>query len=464
MRPETLRLHRGLSAVEYFTFGFGTMVGVGWVVLMDDWLARGGPAGALLGFVAGGLLLLPVARTYGRMVVRIQDAGAEIAYTEGVFPPAVGFAAAWTMVLAYAIVCPWEAVAVGNLLARLFPAMNEAPLYTIAGKAITAPRLVAGLLLTAVVAAVNTVGIRISGIFQNVLTFGLLALFAAFTGLGLLRGDPHRLEPLFARPGTGGAVLSVLLVLQIVPYFLTGFESIGKESEEARKGFDPKGFERLIPLALVSGILFYASIILAVTLVFPWRELVEGHLGTEAAFERAFSSRAIARVILFAALLSLIKIFNGNFVASTRLLFGIGRRGLVHPWLARVHPRFGTPVLAVALMAGLTAAAAFLGDALLVPVTEVGSLAVAVGWLATCAAFLFHERRAPSAPPSGFPRGAVLEASAGAAVSAAIVLMKILPAVPGSFSRSEWIAFAFWCGLGALFWATRPRKSVVGRR
>jgi amino acid transporter len=166
-RQGSSHLHRGLSAVEYFTFGFGTMVGVGWVVLMDDWLARGGPAGALLGFVAGGLLLFPVARTYGRMVVRIQDAGAEIAYTEGVFPPPVGFAAAWTMVLAYAIVCPWEAVAVGNLLARLFPAMNEVPLYTVAGKAITAPRLLAGLLLTGVVAAVNTVGIRISGISRT---------------------------------------------------------------------------------------------------------------------------------------------------------------------------------------------------------------------------------------------------------------------------------------------------------
>jgi amino acid transporter len=147
-------------------------------------------------------------------------------------------------------------------------------------------------------------------------------------------------------------------------------------------------------------------------------------------------------------------------VASTRLLFGIGRRGLVHPWLARVHPRFGTPTLAVVLMTVLTAVAAFLGDALLVPVTEVGSLAVAVGWLATCAAFLFHERRDPA---HGSSRGAVLEASAGAAVSAAIVVMKVLPAVPGSFSRSEWIAFAFWCGLGALFWGTRPRAEAARR-
>ena len=35
------RLHGSLSTVEYFTFGFGTMIGVGWLVLMDDWLTRG---------------------------------------------------------------------------------------------------------------------------------------------------------------------------------------------------------------------------------------------------------------------------------------------------------------------------------------------------------------------------------------------------------------------------------------
>src|SRR5213595_2120994 len=36
--PERERLHGSLSTVEYFTFGFGTMIGVGWLVLMDDWL------------------------------------------------------------------------------------------------------------------------------------------------------------------------------------------------------------------------------------------------------------------------------------------------------------------------------------------------------------------------------------------------------------------------------------------
>jgi amino acid permease len=55
------------------------MVGVGWLVIMDDWLARGGPAGAMLGFFGVALLLVPIAITYGRLVRAIPDAGAEIA-------------------------------------------------------------------------------------------------------------------------------------------------------------------------------------------------------------------------------------------------------------------------------------------------------------------------------------------------------------------------------------------------
>jgi APA family basic amino acid/polyamine antiporter len=451
MKSEPGKLNRTLTVVEYFTFGFGTMVGVGWVVLIDDWLSRGGPGGAMLGFLAGGLLLLPVALTYGRLVREIPDAGSEIAYAEGVFPRSVSFAAAWTMVLAYAIVCPWEAVAIGNLLARVFPGMNSLPLYALAGKTIYAPRLAAGLVLTAAIAAVNLRGMRVSGLFQDVATFGLLAIFALFTALGFLKGDASNWQPLFARPGAAGAWLSVFLVLQIVPYFMTGFESVGKGSEEARPGFDGRHFGRAILLAAGVGCLFYVTIVAVVSFVFPWKELVAGHLGTEAAFEKAFGSRVLARVIVFAAFLSLLKIFNGNFVASTRLLFGIGRRGLVHPALARVDAAHGTPRNAIFLMALLTGAAALLGDAILVPVTEVGSLAVGVGWLSACAAFLARARR-PGSTASAGDRGV---AAFGAAVAAAIVAMKIVPSVPGSFTRAEWIAFGLWSALGVLFWSGR---------
>ncbi len=415
------KLRGGLSTIEYFTFGFGTMIGVGWVVLMDDWLARGGPGGGMLGFLVGGLLLFPIAHTYGRMVQRIRDAGAEIAYTEGVFSPIVSFSAGWTMILSYAIVCPWEAVATGNLLARVFPALNSYQLYTVAGSPIYAPRLLVGLLLTILIVVVNYRGIKPSGVFQDVMTFGLLATFAIFTVLGFARGSSANWQPLFSHTGTGGLWLSIFLVLQIVPYYMTGWESVAK------------GF-----------------IIAVVTFVYPWQEIVSGHVRTEVAFERTFGSHAIAQLILFGAFLSLLKIFNGNFVAATRMLYAIGRRNLVHPSLGRVHASLGTPVVAIALMGVLTVAASVFGDAILVPISEVGSLAVGVGWLSTCAGYLARRRA------NGFNESAAM-AGIGAVVSVAIILMKVVPGVPGSFTRAEWISFIAWSGLGLAFWLLRPR-------
>jgi peptidoglycan biosynthesis protein MviN/MurJ (putative lipid II flippase) len=105
-------------------------------------------------------------------------------------------------------------------------------------------------------------------------------------------------------------------------------------------------------------------------------------------------------------------------------------------------------------MAALTVGATLLGDALLVPVTEVGSLAVGVGWLSTCLAFWARGRR------SGQRRAGTAAAIAGAAVSIAIIAMKVLPFVPGSFTRAEWIPFGLWSALGLLFWSLRTRKSA----
>ncbi len=492
MSNSELRLRRTLTVAEYFSFGFGSMVGVGWLVLIDDWLGRGGPLGAMLAFLAAGILLLPVAAIYGRLVSSIPDAGGEIAYTEGVFPRSLSFAAGWTMVLAYAIVCPWEAVAIGNLLARVFPALNTYPLYAVAGKTMFAPRLALGLLLTAVVTAINLRGIRPSGLFQDVTAFGLLAIFAVFVALGLGRGHPGNLQPLFARPGAGGAWLSVLLTLQVVFYFMTGFESVGKGAEEARPGFDPRNFSRAMYASVVAGAVFYVAVIATVSFVFPWRDLVSGHLGTEMAFERSFGSRTIADAIVFAAFLSLLKVFNGNFVAATRLLFGIGKRGLVHPSLARLHRAHGTPVNAIWLVSIVTLAASLLGDAVLVPITEVGSFAAGVGWLSASLALLARSSRANPAkggshvsnpakagshvskhvsnPAQAGSRGsraagtlnsAPLVAWIAALVSLAIILMKVLPPVPGSFTADEWAALGIWSLVGAGFWIGRKR---TGRR
>lgn len=57
-------LRRVMRAREYFTLAFGSIVGVGWMIVIDDWLARGGSTGAMLAFLLGGLLLLPSSNSF----------------------------------------------------------------------------------------------------------------------------------------------------------------------------------------------------------------------------------------------------------------------------------------------------------------------------------------------------------------------------------------------------------------
>src|SRR6202047_4260536 len=160
-------LARKLTFPDYFTLAFGTMVGVHRRVLLDHWLARGGPLGAALAFALGGLLLLPVGYVYGQWVQRLPDAASEAAYTAQVFPPIVSFFTGWVMLLAYFIVCPWEAVAIGKVAAYLFPSLNSLAMYSIAGQPVFLPRLLLGIAMTAFLAVLNYRGIRLSATFQN---------------------------------------------------------------------------------------------------------------------------------------------------------------------------------------------------------------------------------------------------------------------------------------------------------
>jgi basic amino acid/polyamine antiporter, APA family len=448
-------LARKLRAIDYFTLGWGSMVGVGWLVVMDDWLLRGGVLGAALGFVIGGVLLLPIGWVYGKLVVAMPDAAGEVAYTSAAFSRRVSYAAGWMMTLAYFIVCPWEAVAVGRIAEYIFPQLDSVVLYQIAGQPVYLPRLIIGLALTALLTVLNYRGVRLSATFQNWTSFGTLALFVIFVALGASRGSPANFPPLF----THTPLVSILLVIQIVPYFLTGFESVGKAAEEASPDFRATTFVRAIWMAIAVGILFYFTIVIAVGFVAPWHQLTNQKFMTAVAFQQAIGARWIVDIILAAALLSLFKCFNGNFVAASRLAFALGRRHMISARVGTIHEKFQTPSNAVLLIGIGSALCMLLGDAILVPITEVGSVACAIGWLAASASCLALARR-ESSPVIALTLAGRAVAVFGSLVGVVMVLMKLLPFVPGHFTVYEWIALAVWIILGALAYRNLPGEKV----
>jgi len=99
-----------------------------------------------------------------------------------------------------------------------------------------------------------------------------------------------------------------------------------------------------------------------------------------------------------------------------------------------------------------------LGDVILVSVTEVGSVACVVGWVAACAVYLALGRR--KSEVIKFSAGDAMVASFGLVVAIVLAFMKIIPMIPGHFTRYEWVALAAWGVLGALATAVKssPRK------
>jgi APA family basic amino acid/polyamine antiporter len=429
-------LARKLRLHDYFALAFGTMIGTGWLVLMDDWLGRGGPAGAALGFAIGGIILLPVGYVYGQWVKRLPDAAGEAAYTAQVFPPIVSYFTGWMMFLAYFIVCPWEAVALGKIAAYIFPWLDSFELYRVAGQPVFLPRLILGIVLTMLLATINYRGIRLSANFQKAMSSMVLLIFLVLVCISGVRGAPANFHPAFRTT----PFLSILLTLQIVPYFLTGFESAPKYAEEANPDFRQTSYMHAIGLALGVGALFYALSITAVAYIAPWQSLLGKRFATAIAFEQGIGKHWPVQLILVMALFGLFQCFNGNFAASTRLLFAYARRGTIAPCFATIHEKFSTPSVAVIGITVGTLIALLLGDYILVPVTEVGSMASALGWLAACLSFWLVEPRLRMRLITGL----------GICVSLLLLLMKLIPAFPGHFTQSEWIALAIWLLLGAI--------------
>ncbi len=283
----------------------------------------------------------------------------------------------------------------------------------------------------------NYRGIHASAKFLKFTTFAFLALVVVFALAGVRQGTVRNFHPLFSH----APLISVLLVWQLVPWMMSGFESVGKSSEEASPDFQHRNFSVAIIMAIFAGLTFFWVVIGSVSFVTPWQSLNSRlQFPIAMAFETAFHARWIVNLILGTALVALLQCFNANMIAASRLLFAMGRRNLLLPKMGQIHLRNHTPVLAIFVVAGTTALGLFLGQAGLVPILEVGAVACAVGWMSACASYFLMK-------PSLLDRAA---AAFGILVTLTMILVKVLPAIPGHFTRYEWLALAVWGILGLL--------------
>ncbi len=326
-------LKRSLSLGMLTLYGLGTTIGAGIFVLVGKVAGIAG-GHAPLAFLVASLLAGLSAFSFAALAKRFPESAGEAAYVrEGLrsreLARLVGlFVAAAGIVSSGAIVN--GAAGYLGAVAALDPWLGVC-------------------LIMAVIAGVAAVGIGPSVAVAALVTVAEIGALVVVIGAGLYGEGAMALVPAVpVVPVSAGAWVAVLSAAVLAFYAFIGFEDIVNVAEETREV--ERTLPRAILLTLVFTLLLYVSVSLIAGAVVPADELAASGAPLVLVFERAtgLSGALLASV-------ATVSVLNGALIQTimaSRVLYGMGRRGLIPAVFGRVNPRTRTPLIATGFVGG----------------------------------------------------------------------------------------------------------------
>ncbi|MNK23333.1 putative amino acid permease YhdG [compost metagenome] len=321
-------LRKGVGLWSVIALGLGTAVGVSIFSVLAPATAVAGPA-MLLSVALAAVPMFLIAIPYAFMGSALPTAGASFEWTRRFISPEIGFATSWLRIVS----------STGAMLILALVLVRYASMI------IPMPVKPAMLVMYALVFSLNLLGVGVAARVQTVLMGVLLAVFAVFIVWGAPSIQRQSFVP-FMPEGWVGALAAVPLLVGL--FF--GIEAATEVGDEVRDS------RRAIPIGIA------ASMLAAIALYLLMAVTALGVLGPQAlaASETplldaaaVFMGQDVAKlVIVFAAVAAITKSLNSLCLIFSRYLFAMGRAGALPAILSRVHPRFGTPHVALATAFG----------------------------------------------------------------------------------------------------------------
>lgn len=448
---ERLQLEKTLKQPNVWAIALGTIIGFGCFILPGDWIAQAGPIGVALGFLFGGLMMLVIGRSYGFMVRNFPVAGGEFAYSYQGFGRNHAFACGWLLALGYLTVVPLNATALPILVKFVSPHLfTKGYLYTMAGWDVYALEIIIAVGAIILFGILNYRGIKVVGRIQLlmvVLLVGSVGLLGA--GLFLKAGTSlGNLLPLFAPDKT--PLASVLSILAISTWAFAGFDTIPQASEEFE--FSPKKAFKLIVLAIMFGALMYAVVALATSVVIPWQELIAQKpvWATGSSMKASMGSYGLV-VLLIGVVMAIFTGLNGFYLATSRLLFSMGRAKVLPQWFGKIHPKYKTPSNAIIFVLLVSILAPWFGRQVILWILDMSATGTAFAYAYTCLAAYLLSRTMSGESRKGFH-------IIGFLFALGFLTLLCVPGMPAFMKPPSWIALALWVGMGITFYAFQAKQ------
>jgi APA family basic amino acid/polyamine antiporter len=337
-------LRRQLGLASTTALIVGEVIGIG-IFLTPSQMARalGSPFWLLFIWLLMGAMTLCGALCYGELAARFPEAGGGYVYLREAFGRPMAFLYGWMSML---VIDPGitAALAVGlaGYMAAVIP-VSAAGQVTVAVGAIF------------VLAAVNCLGVRLGAGVLRALTVGKLALLGCMAAWAFGRGlgDWGNFLPLVERRATPDPEP---LVKALAIGMMSGFFSFGGWWDVSKAAGEVQDPERTMPRAMVLGVVIVTFAFILVSAVSVYLVPIEEVTTSESFRERvgttlfgSIGGRLFSGAVVVVVLGSLCSIL----MSQPRVYFAMAADGLFVPLLARIDPRLGTPVRAIALEAVL---------------------------------------------------------------------------------------------------------------
>ncbi|MFB6227366.1 MAG: amino acid permease [Halobacteriales archaeon] len=335
MTVDAGQLERNLGFLEAMTLGGGTMIGAG-IFILPGLAARGaGPASAISFLIAGFVALL-AALSLAELATGMPIAGGSYHYVNRALGGLFGSIVGWGMWTGLMFASAFYMIGFGQYIVVPLPFLD--------GRALI---VLLGLIGLGLITGINFYGTDESSGAQNIMIGAELVVVLAYVALGVFFIEPGNLEE-FAPTGTSGIVATTGTVF--VTYL--GFEIIATVAGEIERP------GKLIPLSMVLSVvlvtLLYVAIMLISTGVVPYGELGGSLVPvSDVAAITMFGTAGVAAVTVAAAIAA-ISSSNSSVLAASRVIFAMGRDGLMSERLNVTHSRFSTPHRAIMATGAVT--------------------------------------------------------------------------------------------------------------
>lgn len=431
------RLIKSMSARDLIALGIGAVIGTGIFILPGTVAAtKAGPA-ITLSFVVAAIVCGLAAMCYAEFSSVLPIAGSAYSYGNVIYGQFIGWLLGWALILEYML----SVAAVSTGWAAYFNALLN-------GFGLHLPRAITGsfdpqhgtyvnlvaILIILVVAWLLHRGMSTSTRVQNVMVVIKIVIILVFVLVGLFYVKPAHWRPFF--PYHGG----VLTGASAVFFAFLGFDVVAASAAEVK---NPK---RNMPIGIIGTLvvasLLYIAVSIVLTGIVSYRDL-------NVADPVAFALQKVgqnwgAGLVSLGALAGMFTMMLAMIYSSSRLVYAIGRDGLLPRQLGRVNAQTGTPTISLVTV---TTIIALMGG--LIPLDQLTNL-VNIGTLIAFTFVSFGVIPLRHRQDINHDRGFKVPWYPALPIISGLTCLLLL----GQLPRETWVASAIWFTLGIVLYFT----------